>query len=78
MKNTNFYAQKMKGSYLVKFYPLSALMVRLSATFLCRTDLAMPYLMGCHRGGGDWNKVYAMLEEIFVHHNVVLYRKDAN
>ncbi len=43
-----------------------------------KDEIAMPYLMGCHRGGGDWNKVYAMLEEIFVDHYVVLYRKDAN
>lgn len=40
------------------------------------TEIAFPYLMGCHRGGGDWNIVYAMLEDIFAAHNVVLYRKD--
>ena len=27
--------------------------------------IAIPYLMGCHRGGGDWNVVYKMIEEIF-------------
>ena len=27
--------------------------------------IAIPYLMGCHRGGGDWNVVYAMIEKIF-------------
>ena len=27
--------------------------------------IAIPYLMGCHRGGGDWNIVYKMIEEIF-------------
>ena len=27
--------------------------------------IAIPYLMGCHRGGGDWNIVYQMIEEIF-------------
>ena len=27
--------------------------------------LAFPYLMGCHRGGGDWNIVYKMIEEVF-------------
>lgn len=29
------------------------------------TKIAIPYLMGCHRGGGDWNIVYKMIEEIF-------------
>ena len=27
--------------------------------------IAIPYLMGCHRGGGDWNVVYQMIEEVF-------------
>ena len=27
--------------------------------------IAFPYLMGCHRGGGDWNVVYKMIEEVF-------------
>jgi O-acetyl-ADP-ribose deacetylase (regulator of RNase III) len=31
----------------------------------CRRTIAFPYLMGCHRGGGDWNVVYKMIEEVF-------------
>lgn len=27
--------------------------------------VAFPYLMACHRGGGDWNIVYKMIEEVF-------------
>ena len=27
--------------------------------------IAIPYLMGCHRGGGDWNIVYKIIEEVF-------------
>lgn len=30
-----------------------------------RFTIAIPYLMGCYRGGGDWNIVYKMIEEIF-------------
>ena len=29
------------------------------------TTIAIPYLMGCYRGGGDWNVVYKMIEEVF-------------
>lgn len=29
------------------------------------STIAIPYLMGCHRGGGDWNIVYKMIEEVF-------------
>ena len=27
--------------------------------------VGVPYLMGCDRGGGDWNKVMAILTELF-------------
>ena len=27
--------------------------------------IALPYLMACHRGGGDWNIVYKIIEEVF-------------
>ena len=36
-------------------------------------SIAIPYLMGCHRGGGDWNKVYSMIEEVFADCDVTLY-----
>ena len=35
--------------------------------------IAIPYLMGCHRGGGDWSIVSAMIEEIFADCDVTLY-----
>lgn len=34
--------------------------------------VAIPYLMGCYRGGGDWNVVYRMIEEIFVDNDVLI------
>lgn len=27
--------------------------------------IAFPYLMGCHRGGGDWEIVYKIIEDAF-------------
>ena len=36
--------------------------------------IAMPYMMGCHRGGGDWNTVYKMIEDTFTDCNVILYK----
>ena len=27
--------------------------------------VAIPYLMSCHRGGGYWNTVYSMIEDVF-------------
>ena len=34
-------------------------------TYHNNKSIAIPYLMACHRGGGDWNIVYKMIEEIF-------------
>lgn len=34
--------------------------------------IAIPYLMGCHRGGGDWNKVYKMIEEVLGDYDVLI------
>ena len=31
--------------------------------------IAIPYLMGCYRGGGDWNVVYKIIEEVFKNYN---------
>ena len=33
--------------------------------FCPNKTIAFPYLMSCARGGGDWNIVYKMIEDIF-------------
>lgn len=38
--------------------------------------IALPYKIGCVRGGADWNEVYAMIEEIFTDVDVELWRLD--
>lgn len=38
--------------------------------------IAMPYLIGCHRGGGEWGIVLPMIEEVLSDHNVELWRYD--
>lgn len=37
-------------------------------------SIAIPYLMACHRGGGDWDKVSGMIEEILDGCDVTFYR----
>lgn len=34
--------------------------------------IAIPYLMGCYRGGGDWKIVHDMIDNIFVGYNVLI------
>lgn len=38
--------------------------------------IAMPYEIGCVRGGADWNVVYKMIENTFVDREVELWRYD--
>ena len=38
--------------------------------------IAIPYFMGCARGGGDWNVVYQMIEEIFTDNDVLICKYD--
>jgi O-acetyl-ADP-ribose deacetylase (regulator of RNase III) len=36
--------------------------------------VALPYKIGCDRGGGDWDTVLGMINDIFADMEVVLYR----
>lgn len=36
--------------------------------------IALPYKLGCCRGGGDWNIVYKMIENTFKDFNVEIWR----
>lgn len=38
--------------------------------------IAMPYKIGCVRGGADWDKVYQIIEEVLGDCNVELWRLD--
>lgn len=40
------------------------------------STIAMPYKVGCCRGGADWNEVYKMIDNIFKYQNVELWRLD--
>lgn len=37
-------------------------------------SLAIPYGIGCGLGGGDWNAVYELIEEIFKDQEVTIYK----
>ena len=39
-------------------------------------SIAFPYLIGCKRGGGDWNKIYGVIEEILGDCDVTIYEHD--
>lgn len=38
--------------------------------------IALPYLMSCYRGGGDWNIVYKMIEDTLDDFDVEIWRFD--
>ncbi len=41
-----------------------------------KATIAMPYKIGCVRGGADWNVVYEMIKDIFRDCDVELWRLD--
>lgn len=42
-----------------------------------KEPIAMPYLIGCVRGGADWDIIRLMLEKVFTNRDVYLYRYNA-
>lgn len=40
------------------------------------TTIAMPYQIGCDRGGGDWSLVLPIISEYLKDYHVALYRKE--
>jgi len=44
---------------------------------MCENEtIAIPYKMGCCRGGGDWEKVESMIKEVFYDRNVLICEYD--
>lgn len=41
-----------------------------------KPTIAFPYLMSCHRGGGNWDVVYKMIEDTFKDFDVEIWRLD--
>lgn len=39
-------------------------------------SVCFPYKIGCNNAGGDWNKIYAIIEEVFDDYPFTLYRFD--
>lgn len=39
-----------------------------------KDSIAMPYMIGCGRGGADWGIIKFMLEKVFANRDVYLYR----
>lgn len=41
-------------------------------------SVALPYNIGCDRGGANWEIVYKMIQEIFSDYNVTIYKMEAS
>ncbi len=37
-------------------------------------SVALPYLIGCGLGGGNWDDVYKIIDDVFIDYEVTLYR----
>ena len=64
------------GKCYTDYEALRQCLTELSAR--CRGKVvAIPYLMACHRGGGDWDKVSKMIQEVLVDCDVTFYKYTA-
>lgn len=41
-----------------------------------KLTIAIPYKIGCGLGGGNWNIVYGMIEEVFGNYDVTIYNNE--
>lgn len=75
----NLFAQKefgYDGNCYTDYFALRLCLKAVKAAFLGK-KAAIPYLMGCHRGGGDWNVVSKMIEEVLGECDVIFYKYTA-
>lgn len=60
------------GNCYTNYEALKQCLEEVNKQFAGRT-VAIPYLMACHRGGGDWAVVFKMIEEALIDCDVTLY-----
>lgn len=51
---------------------LKACLIKVNNTFAGKT-IAIPHLIGCGRGGGDWSIVYKIIEDTLINCNIIFY-----
>lgn len=71
----NVFSQDKYG-YSGQFTDYEALkkcLLRINEKFAGKT-IGIPYLMGCHRGGGDWNIVSKMISENLKDCEIIFYK----
>ena len=75
----NLFAQEGfgKGRRLTDYAALRKCLEKVNNVFKGK-KVAVPYLMSCRRGGGDWNIVSKMLEDILTDCDVTVYDYDGD
>lgn len=76
----NLYAQNRYGYDGAQYTNIKALATCFERLAQVACDLncsvAMPYKIGCVRGGANWDEVYSMIEKAFKNMDVELWRLD--
>ena len=76
----NLFAQKSYGYDGKQYTDINALRKCFenlrSYAVLENMSIAMPYKIGCVRGGANWEEVYQMINDIFENCNIELWRLD--
>lgn len=73
----NFFAQDQYGyGRCYTSYDAFEKCLLFMKTYYHDYSMAIPYLIGCNRGGGDWQVVSKMIEDILGDCDVTIYRYD--
>lgn len=76
----NLFGQKSYGYDKKQYTDLPALIQALNYLKIeaksKKLSVALPYNIGCCRGGANWNEVYFMINKVFQDYNLTLYKLD--
>lgn len=78
----NLFAQNKYGYDGKQYTDINALLecfgvvAWIAQNFIANGKIAMPYKIGCARGGADWDEVYKIIEHVFSNCEVELWRCD--
>lgn len=69
----NFGGPHIETSYAYLAMALNELFVTIRENEELPNEFAIPYLMSCYRGGGDWDVVSSILEDFAIKYDIDVY-----
>ncbi|MEX0597809.1 MAG: macro domain-containing protein [Candidatus Paceibacterota bacterium] len=72
----NYGTQSIQTDYVALEKCLYSILHNVTVSYckLYNKSIALPYGIGCGLAGGDWDKVYKMIDEVFKDYEITLYK----